>query len=93
MKTQKLIRILGPCATTFGSANTGCWRIERPKFDPANCIKCGICERSCPLNVVTVYKDKDEAVEIDWRYCKGCGICAYECPKKCLVMVDERGVE
>ena len=87
------VKLLGPCATRFIGANTGSWRLERPRFDAKNCIKCGICVKSCPLNVVSLYKDRDEAIEIDWYYCKGCGLCSYECPKGCLKMVDEKGVE
>lgn len=91
-KTQKRVNVLGPCATTFNSSNTGSWRLERPELDASGCIKCGICARSCPLDIITIHKDKSEPVEIDWYYCKGCGICAHECPKGCLTMTLERGV-
>lgn len=90
-KALKNYRVLGPVATEFESANTGSWRLERPKVNFSECIKCGICERSCPADVITIHKDREECVEIDWDYCKGCGICANECPKKCMTMVDERG--
>lgn len=92
-KELRKCRILGPVATEFDSANTGSWRLERPDVDFSKCIKCGICERSCPVDAITVHKDREESVSIDWRYCKGCGICANECPKECMVMVDERGEE
>ena len=87
---QKKFRVLGPVASVFDSANTGSWRIERPKVDFASCIQCRICERHCPANVITVHKDKEECVEIMWDYCKGCGICANVCPKKCINIVNER---
>lgn len=83
--------LLGPVAHVFTSAETGSWRLERPKVDYAACIHCGSCERYCPANVITIHKDKPECVEIMWDYCKGCGICANECPKQCIQMVDERG--
>ena len=93
-KTLKPVKVLGPCATRFTSANTGSWRLERPQFDPANCIKCGICVRSCPLDIITLDKEnEDQIITIDWYYCKGCGLCSYECPKDCLPMVDEKGAE
>ncbi len=84
-------KVLGPVATIFDSIHTGSWRLERPKVNFEACIKCGICEKNCPPNIITVHKDRVESVEIDWYYCKGCGICANECPKKCIAMVDERG--
>lgn len=89
----KPVKVLGPCATRFTSANTGSWRLERPSFDASKCIKCGICVKSCPSDIITLHKDREEAIEIDWYYCKGCGLCSYECPKDCLPMVDEKGVE
>lgn len=82
---------VGPCANVFVSANTGSWRLERPKVDYAACIKCGTCKRYCPAGVIEIDKTQEECVTFDWNYCKGCGICANECPKKCIQMVDERG--
>lgn len=90
-KTLKSFKVLGPVATDFESANTGSWRLERPKVNFSECIKCGICQRSCPVDIISVHKDKEECIEINWDYCKGCGICANECPTKCIAMVDERG--
>lgn len=59
-----------------------------PVVDLDKCIKCGICERSCPEGTVAL---TDEGIIFDYRYCKGCGVCAYECPVKAIEMV--RGVE
>ncbi|WP_303841330.1 4Fe-4S binding protein [Anaerotruncus colihominis] len=83
--------ILGPVAYIFDAANTGSWRIERPQVDASACIKCGICQRYCPADVITIHKDQPDCVEFMWDYCKGCGICANECPKGCIQMVSERG--
>ena len=91
MSAPTRCNVLGPVAHVFDSANTGSWRLERPKVDFAACIKCGTCQRYCPADVITIHKDREECVEIMWDYCKGCGICANECPKKCIDMVDERG--
>ncbi len=90
---SKSCKVFGPVATVFGSSNTGSWRLLRPVVNFGECIKCGTCERYCPVNVVEVHEDKDECVAIDLDYCKGCGICANECPRKCIAMVDERSVE
>ncbi|MDO4548873.1 MAG: 4Fe-4S binding protein [Clostridia bacterium] len=90
-KTLRSFNALGPCANVFMSANTGSWRLERPKVDYDACIRCGICKKSCPADIIEVHKEGVESVTFDWNYCKGCGICANECPKHCITMVDERG--
>lgn len=92
MNTQKSYRILGPCSLVFAAANTGSWRQERPVINAAECIRCGTCARACPADIITINKEGDIPVEIDWNYCKGCGVCVNECPKKCMTLVDERGV-
>lgn len=91
MSKPEKLRILGPCSLEFESANTGSWRIERPKVDAESCIRCGTCSRYCPADCILIHKEGDTPVEIDWRYCKGCGICSNECPKTCIEMVNERG--
>ena len=49
------------------------------------CILCGLCERSCPTDCITV--DKNERVWRINRYsCIQCGYCTTVCPKKCLAM-------
>ena len=90
MKTLEKHNIQGPVATIFTAANTGSWRLERPQVKFEDCIKCGTCERVCPVNVVTVIKDAEECVVFNFDYCKGCGICVNECPTKCMSMVPER---
>ena len=82
--------LLGPCAYLFDAANTGSWRLTRPRVDFSSCIRCGTCADYCPANVIAICKDTVECVQIMWDYCKGCGICANECPKQCIRMVPER---
>ena len=91
--------LLGPCALIFCSTETGTWRVLRPSINAEVCIYCGICEKYCPTDVMTVTKDKSSSkgkpsgrVEIDFTYCKGCGICANVCPKGSISMIDEREV-
>lgn len=90
-KQSRKYRLLGPCATIFDSSNTGSWRLEYPKVDDASCIRCGVCVRSCPANVIDLDKQRTPAISIDWNYCKGCGVCANQCVKKCIEMVSGRG--
>ncbi len=88
---SKKLNLQGPVATVFESEDTGSWRLERPKVDFDQCIKCGICASVCPVDIVEIRKDEKEAVVFNFDYCKGCGICANECPKQCISMVPERG--
>lgn len=89
-KEQKKVRIYGPVATEYGAGDTGSWRAVRPDVNFPECIQCGTCERFCPTNIITVYKNKEECVTFDFDYCKGCGICANVCPKQCIEMIPER---
>ncbi|MBP3866251.1 MAG: 4Fe-4S binding protein [Eggerthellaceae bacterium] len=49
------------------------------------CILCGMCEKGCPTDCITVDKEASE-----WRIqplqCIQCGYCTRICPKSCLVM-------
>ena len=89
MKKLKKFDVQGPVATIFTASNTGSWRMERPKVNFKECIKCGICKRVCPVDIVEIKKEDEECVIFDFNYCKGCGICANECPKKCISMIPE----
>jgi ferredoxin len=42
-----------------------------------DCIGCGACADICPVDAVTMVKDKPQ-VDQDW--CIGCGVCAVQCP-------------
>lgn len=52
------------------------------------CILCGICQRVCPSNCITV--DRKEGT---WAYqpfeCIICGVCVENCPKKSLTLEKE----
>ncbi len=83
--------LLGPVANTFNSDKTGTWRIVRPVVDNEKCIRCGICLKHCPTDIITVpSKESQELLSFDFNYCKGCGICANVCPKTAISMVSER---
>ena len=55
------------------------------ELDAQACILCGMCERSCTTNCITVNK-AERYWEIDRFQCVQCGYCTTVCPKKCLSM-------
>lgn len=54
-------------------------------FDASDCIYCGICQKRCPTNAITVNKE-DGTWSIDRFACIQCRTCVRECPKSCLAM-------
>jgi len=55
------------------------------ELDAQACILCGMCERSCTTNCITVNK-AERYWEIDRFQCVQCGYCITVCPKNCLSM-------
>ena len=54
-------------------------------IDVESCILCGMCERGCTTDCITV--DKDGGFwEIQPYQCVQCGYCITVCPKDCLAM-------
>lgn len=51
-------------------------------IDQARCVACGVCENTCPLGAVKVYRGCYAAVET--ARCVGCGKCAKLCPADCI---------
>ena len=82
--------LYGPVATVFNSAKTGTWRLSMPVFDQDSCTRCGNCAKFCPLDIITVPKDKSQPVTVDLDYCKGCGVCVDVCPKNCIKLESEQ---
>jgi ferredoxin len=57
------------------------------KADPAACIGCGTCEKTCPFRAVRV----EGKATVQWEKCMGCGICESRCPEKAMTLLrDER---
>lgn len=57
--------------------------------EETNCIKCGMCTRACPFNLLPVsmvqaYEDKDadKLNQLQVMQCMECGSCSYACPAK-----------
>jgi len=82
---------IGAIVTAPGSAKeyrTGDWRSQRPVWDLAKCIKCGLCYIYCP-DASIGWKNEEGYPWWDEYHCKGCGICAQECWTKAIHMEEE----
>lgn len=55
------------------------------EIDVTSCILCGMCDRSCSTDCITVDR-KERTWSIDRLQCVQCGYCVTVCPKKCLWM-------
>ncbi len=51
------------------------------------CIFCGICQKKCPADAITVAR-KEKTWEIQRLRCISCGCCVDACPKDSLSMAD-----
>ncbi|MBI4733693.1 MAG: 4Fe-4S binding protein, partial [Rubrobacteridae bacterium] len=57
------------------------------------CIAYGLCAKACPVNCITVSRDKDKAAvikvaewTIDLTKCMFCGLCTEVCPTNAVLM-------
>lgn len=53
--------------------------------DAPKCILCGMCQRACPCNCITVNK-QERTWEIEPFMCIQCGTCVRACPTDSLTM-------
>ena len=58
-------------------------------FNPENCILCGICQKKCPPDAITVTK-ANKTWEINVFRCITCTECVSACPKDCITISNER---
>jgi ferredoxin len=58
-------------------------------IDIEKCIFCGLCDKFCPTNAITVERRK--SFDIDLNKCVGCNACANVCPKKIITVNNDLG--
>jgi pyruvate formate lyase activating enzyme len=59
-------------------AAVGLWYLAK------QCIRCGLCEASCPVSAISLRADEDPFVRIDRETCTRCGACVTACPTTAL---------
>ena len=61
-------------------------------LDSALCTGCGLCQRRCPFQAITL--PAPGKPHIDLAACMGCGVCGFNCPSDALRLVPcpERGL-
>jgi len=61
-----------------------------PDLDLDSCVKCGICEKKCPIDAIKMTDDGNgsKIPDINKQICIGCGVCASNCPKESLTMTQ-----
>ena len=66
--------------------------VETTAFLPdvkTSCIGCGICEKSCPIDAISMVEAPDltkKIARIDESVCLGCGVCVRSCTGKHLML-------
>lgn len=58
------------------------WRFERPTWDAAKCVRCGMCYIVCPDSAIS--QNAEGSYEANPDYCKGCGLCVQQCLTGCI---------
>ena len=59
----------------------------KPKIDINLCDLCGMCEKVCPVDAISIFEDR---MDIDENLCIYCHACVRICPQKAMSIDDER---
>ena len=62
---------------------------SKVKVDTAKCIGCGICEKLCPMNNISIIEQK----AVSGESCTLCYRCINKCPKQAITLLGNRVVE
>lgn len=71
--------------------------VRDPETGGDKCIVCGMCQKACPSNCITVAGDKVEGAKkkaltryiLDFTKCSLCGLCVESCPADAITFSKE----
>jgi len=56
------------------------------------CTNCGICVRSCPVDVIRIEPKTKMVASVYDQDCMLCKLCEYDCPEECIVIEPSKQV-
>ena len=62
-----------------------CAALVDVKLDPAKCVKCGLCVKTCPVGAIS----SGDVFTVDNAKCTKCNSCIEVCPKKAISRVNK----
>ena len=63
--------------------------MSHPVIDTDECIGCGLCEESCPQEVISIDFARGYAVATNEDDCIACGECMEACPMGAITDIEE----
>lgn len=62
-------------------------------IDMKKCVRCGMCEMFCPMDVIRFDKEKREPVITYIEDCMLCGLCENRCPVQAIIVTPEKNAK
>jgi len=59
-------------------------KVYRVTVNDGKCTRCGICEKICPYDAITIVS---KGVVIDWKACDNCNLCVSLCPTSAMSLL------
>lgn len=56
------------------------------------CTNCGICVRSCPVDVIRIDPETKMVASVFDQDCMLCKLCEYDCPEDCIEIAPGKQV-
>lgn len=78
---RHIIEMIPYEATTVVECNSKDFGKDVKAVCQVGCIGCGICQKNCPQEAITV---ENSLAHVDQSKCNGCGVCKQKCPVKII---------
>lgn len=82
---KKIIGRIPKDAKVYVACSNTCKGREVTSICKNGCIACGMCQKNCPTNAITL---SNNLALIDYDKCISCGKCVEVCPRKCILKFD-----